>query len=126
MLYRVPHIGPKVASEVEEWFKLDENINLIAEFTKVGIEPTVAEAPMSDVFSKKTFVFTGKLEKLERGAAEELVQQLGGKASSSVSKNTAYVVAGPGAGSKLKKARQLGVTVLTEDEFLKMLPEGTV
>ncbi|MGH7455084.1 MAG: BRCT domain-containing protein, partial [bacterium] len=66
-------------------------------------------------------VFTGALEKFSRDEAERLVDERGGRASGSVSKKTDYVVAGPGAGSKLDKARELGVAVISEDEFLKMV-----
>ncbi|MCH7944976.1 MAG: NAD-dependent DNA ligase LigA, partial [Armatimonadetes bacterium] len=125
-LTAIDGIGPKVASELDEWFKLQENKDMLDEMLKLGVSPKEAEAPKNSLLEGKTFVFTGKLERFERSAAEKAVQKLGGKASGSVSKNTAYVVAGPGAGSKLAKAQQLGVTVLTEDEFLKMLPEGTV
>ncbi|MCH8977940.1 MAG: NAD-dependent DNA ligase LigA [Armatimonadetes bacterium] len=125
-LTAIDGIGPKVASELEEWFELKENQTMLDELLALGVKPKEAEAPKNNLFEGKTFVFTGKLERFERSTAEKAVHNLGGKASSSVSKKTAYVVAGPGAGSKLKKAQQLGVTVLTEDEFLRMLPEGTV
>jgi DNA ligase (NAD+) len=71
-----------------------------------------------------TFVFTGALEQFTRPDAQEMVQRLGGRSANFVSKKTDYVVAGPGAGSKLKKAGELGVTVLTEDEFLNMVKAG--
>jgi DNA ligase (NAD+) len=73
----------------------------------------------------KTFVFTGTLERFTRDQASERVRRAGGQTSSSVTQKTDYVVAGPGAGSKLEKAQQLGVTVLTEEEFLELL-EGQV
>lgn len=68
-----------------------------------------------------TFVFTGSLTKWSRNEAAALVEEKGGKSSSSVSKKTTYVVAGPGAGSKLKKAQQLGVTVISEEEFSELI-----
>ena len=71
-------------------------------------------------------MFTGKLEKFTREDAEATVMKMGGKAAGSVSTKTNYVVAGPGAGSKLAKAEQFGVAVLTEEQFLAMLPEGTL
>ncbi|MFW9890502.1 MAG: BRCT domain-containing protein [Candidatus Thorarchaeota archaeon] len=68
-----------------------------------------------------TFVFTGTLERMNRRDAEELVESLGGKTSSSVSKNTTYVIAGPGAGSKLETAKRLGIRILGEDEFMELI-----
>ena len=68
----------------------------------------------------KTFVFTGKLQKINRREAKEKVQTLGGKCPSSISKNTDYLVAGPGAGSKVEKAKQLGISIISENDFLKL------
>ena len=114
--------GPKTASQVELWFEDPENQRLIDDLLAAGVSPVEAEAPQSDQFAGMTFVFTGKLEKFTREDAEATVMRLGGKAAGSVSAKTTYVVAGPGAGSKLAKAEQLGVKVLTEDEYLAMLP----
>ncbi len=114
--------GPKTASQVELWFEDPENQRLIDDLLAAGVAPIEAEAPQSDQFAGMTFVFTGKLEKFTREDAEATVMRLGGKAAGSVSAKTTYVVAGPGAGSKLAKAEQLGVKVLTADEYLAMLP----
>jgi DNA ligase (NAD+) len=125
-LIAIEGVGPKVASEVQEWFELEENQNMLDELLNLGVSPVETEIKSEGVFAGKTFVFTGKLEKFERSDAERLVMSYGAKAAGSVSKNTDYVVAGPGAGSKLAKAEQLGVQVLSEDEFLAMLPEGAL
>jgi DNA ligase (NAD+) len=125
-LVQLEGIGEKTASAIELWFEDEDNLRLIDELLAAGVAPVEAEAPVSDVFEGMTFVFTGKLEKFTREAAEATVMMMGGKAAGSVSAKTSFVVAGPGAGSKLVKAEQLGVTVLTEDEFLAMLPEGTL
>jgi DNA ligase (NAD+) len=125
-LMAVPNIGPHTAGEVQEWFEDEDNRRLLEELLALGVEPIEGEAPVGDLFAGQTVVFTGKLERFPREAAEELVAKWGGKAAGSVSKNTSFVVAGPGAGSKLAKAEQLGVRVLTEEEFLKILPEGVL
>ncbi len=122
----VPDIGPRIASELEEWLEDEENQRVIDDLLAVGVTPIEAEKPISDLFSGQTFVFTGKLEQFRREDAEALVQKLGGKAASSVSRNTTIVVAGPGAGSKLAKAEQLGVRVMSEEEFLALLPDGSL
>lgn len=123
-LILVPDIGPKTASEIEEWLEEEENKRLIDDLLAAGVKPVEAETPSGDLFTGMTIVFTGKLERFTREDAEALVMRQGGKAAGSVSKNTSFVVAGPGAGSKLDKANQLGVKVMTEDEFLDTLPEG--
>jgi DNA ligase (NAD+) len=125
-LLKVPEIGPRTAGELAEWLEEDENQEMIDELLTLGVAPTEPERPESDLFSGQTFVFTGALEKFTREDAEALVMKLGGKPSGSVSKKTSYVVAGPGAGSKLAKAHELNVPVLTEDEFLEKLPAGSL
>ncbi len=125
-LLAVPNIGERTASEIQQWFEDDENRKALDELQALGVIPTEAESPVGDLFAGKTLVFTGRLEKFTREAAEELVAKWGGKAAGSVSKNTTYVVAGPGAGSKLTKAESLGVEVLDEDQFLALLPPGSL
>lgn len=125
-LIAIADVGPRTAAEVEEWLQDPANQELVKSLRDCGVAPTEPEGPTSDQFSGQTFVFTGKLEQFAREAAEELVMKMGGKAAGSVSKATTYVVAGPGAGSKLAKAEQLGVAVLTEEDFLAMLPEGSL
>jgi DNA ligase (NAD+) len=124
-LLAIPNVGPSTAKEIEQWFEEPENQRVLEDLLALGVAPVEPEGPVSDAFQDKTFVFTGKLERFSRENAEKLVQQLGGKAAGTVSKNTSFLVAGPGAGSKLAKAEQLKVPVLTEDEFLELLPEGT-
>lgn len=123
-LMAIPNIGPHTAGEVQEWFEDPDNIRIVDELLMLGVAPVEGEAPVSDLFAGQTIVFTGKLERFTREDAEAFVVKMGGKAAGSVSKNTAFVVAGPGAGSKLQKAESLGVPVLTEEEFLEKLPEG--
>jgi len=121
-LTEVGEVGPKVAAAIAEFFSEPANRQLIKKLDKVGIRPTAAKRTVkSDKFAGKTFVFTGTLANRTREAAGELVQQHGGKVSGSVSKKTDYVVAGTDAGSKLEKARDLGVTVLDEGEFEKLI-----
>lgn len=121
-LVEIPDVGPTTAGEIEAWMEDPANQEMLDELITLGVEPVESAAPVSDVFAGKTFVFTGKLEKFAREKAEEIVGMMGGKSAGSVSKKTDFVVAGPGAGSKLAKAEQFGVPVLTEDDFLAMLP----
>lgn len=125
-LIQLDGFGEKTAFAVESWLQDSDNQRVIDDLLAAGVSPQEAEAPVSDIFAEKTFVFTGKLERFTREAAEEYVMKMGGKAAGSVSAKTSFVVAGPGAGSKLAKAEQLGVAVLNEEEFLAMLPEGAL
>lgn len=119
----VPNIGPRIASEVETWLEDPASQALLDRLLAAGLRPAAGAAPLGDLFAGQTLVFTGKLEHLTRESAEALVQRFGGKAAGSVSKLTTLLVAGPGAGSKLAKAEQLGVAVMDEAEFLASLPD---
>lgn len=124
-LEAVPGIGPKVAEAVSEFLGSPSTRRIIGLLRKRGIALVETEPAGHDHFAGLTFVFTGSLEKLTRSAAQELVRSLGGRTSSSVSAKTDYVVAGTDPGSKHDRALELGVKVLTEEEFLAMLPEGS-
>lgn len=125
-LEQVPDIGPKIAESIVRYFSRRENRDLPERLEALGIDTTrhEPEAGEGTQLAGLTFVFTGALEEMTRPEAEELVANLGGRATSSVSRNTDYVVAGPGAGSKLEKARDLGVTVLSEEDFLAMVRDA--
>jgi len=122
-LVRMDGIGPEVAQRITEYFSDESAREIISDLTQAGLTMTAdeEETPSEQPFAGMTFVFTGTLTKWKRNEAGEIVEKFGGKASSSVSAKTTYVVAGPGAGSKLKKAQQLGVKVLTEDEFASLI-----
>jgi DNA ligase (NAD+) len=121
-LVEVPEIGPKVAASIVEFFSETANRQLIKKLHKAGVRPTAEKRLLkSDKFGGKSFVFTGGLANRSREQAGEIVQQNGGKVSGSVSKKTDYVVVGTDPGSKYDKARELGVNILTETEFEKLL-----
>jgi DNA ligase (NAD+) len=121
-IQRVPDVGPVVAKNVAAYFRDPENSSIVDRLLASGITwPAPAPLGAHAKLTGKTFVLTGTLQALTREAAEERIAQLGGKVSGSVSKKTHYVVAGAEAGSKLKKAQQLGVTVLDEAAFLNLL-----
>jgi DNA ligase (NAD+) len=94
---------------------------MLDEMLRLGVKPEEGAAPESNLFEGKTFVFTGTLTQMTRPEAEALVLKLGGKATGSVSKQTTYVIAGPSAGSKLDKAVQLQIPVLSEQDFLDLV-----
>jgi DNA ligase (NAD+) len=123
-LEAVPGIGPKVAEAVTDFLESRGTRKTIEELRKRGLKLAEAEAAAATDFAGLTFVFTGGLESMSRGDAQDLVRSLGGRTSSAVSAKTDYVVAGADPGSKYEKAKELGVTVLSEEEFLGMLPRG--
>jgi DNA ligase (NAD+) len=121
-IQRVPDIGPVVAKNVAAYFKDAENSQLLDRLLAAGIHWPVLERPSEgSALHDRTFVLTGTMESLSRDQATEAIVKLGGKVSGSVSKKTHYLVAGAEAGSKLKKAQQLGITILDEAQFLKLL-----
>jgi len=113
-------VGDVVAESVADWFKVSDNKKLVARLLK---QITLADEEIvgNSAIAGKSFVFTGSLPTLEREVAQEMVRKNGGDVSSSVSKKTSFVIAGKEAGSKLEKARDLGVKIITEEEFLKMV-----
>ncbi len=120
-LRAVEGVGPSMAHEVHAYFH-GPGAELVAKLLGVGVAPQEAEVIGDGPFTGKTFVFTGTLDTMSRPDAEAMVRKLGGKAAGGVSAKTDYVVAGPGAGSKLEKAQKLKVTILDEKEFMKLLP----
>ncbi len=114
-------VGPVIAREIINWFKDEQNKKLYERLLKqVHIEANKLKTESQKLFGK-IFVLTGSLESMSRDEAKDKIRALGGNISSSVSKNTNYVVAGNEAGEKLEKANELGVKVLTEKELLDML-----
>ena len=120
-LTAVDDIGAITAQSILAWMASPQSKHLIQRLAQAGVNMTAAEQGSDQRFAGMTFVFTGALEKFTRDEAAAMVEDRGGKSASSVSKKTSYVVAGEAAGSKLRKAQELGVTVLTEDEFLALL-----
>jgi DNA ligase (NAD+) len=120
-LDNIEQIGPAVALAIADFFAEPHNVAVVEDLLKeVRPEPLEVVDHASPI-SGKTVVFTGTLEKMTRSEAKARAERLGAKVAGSVSKNTDYVVAGPGAGSKLKNAEALGVQILTEDEWLKLI-----
>ena len=123
-LSNIEGIGEKIALSVYEFFHNSENIKLIEEFKTLGFTFENTVQYRTDELSGKTFVLTGTLQSMTRDEAGDKIKLRGGKTSSSVSKKTSYVVAGDNPGSKLDKAQNLGVIILNEDEFLKLIGEA--
>ena len=115
-------VGEKTAASIYEFFKQEQTIDLINKLKTSGVNMESLEEESTDTrFQGMTFVLTGALEEFTRDQASEIIEKLGGKTSSSVSKKTTYVLAGEDAGSKLTKAQSLGVTVISESDFKEMI-----
>ncbi len=115
------NIGPVIARSVYDWFQQKENIRFVEKLLKNGVKITAQPKALSNKLAGKTFVLTGTLESMSRDAAKARIKELGGKTAESVSKLTSYVVAGSEPGSKFDKAERLGVGILAERDFLKMI-----
>jgi DNA ligase (NAD+) len=120
-LLSIREVGPQVARSITTFFHNRQNIEVIERLLTAGVTPSVEEKKVGGKFTGTTFVFTGALTRFTRDDAKRLVENEGGHAAGSVSKKTDYVVAGAEAGSKLDKARELGVKVISEEEFLEMV-----
>jgi DNA ligase (NAD+) len=121
-LQQADEVGPKVAEAVYQFFREPRNRELVERLRKAELQFTYAfTRPKGGPLSGSTFVLTGTLPTLNREQARELIEEAGGKVASAVSKKTSYVLAGEDAGSKLEKARQLGIRIITEDDLRNML-----
>ncbi|WP_443110980.1 helix-hairpin-helix domain-containing protein [Arthrobacter sp. CAL618] len=124
-LANVDGVGPTIAAALTEWFAEDWHREIIDSWAAAGVRmEDDVDTSMPRTLEGMTVVVTGSLERYSRDEAKEAIIQRGGKASGSVSKNTHYVVAGENAGTKLDKAEALGLTVLDEDGFTRLLQEG--
>jgi DNA ligase (NAD+) len=122
-LISVRDIGEATAESLISWFKLDSSNRIIGKLKNAGVNMSSGFEMERDVFGGKTFVLTGTLSGYSRKDASGIIERLGGNVSSSVSKKTDYVLAGSDAGSKLTKAKELGVAIITEQEFEKLIGE---
>jgi DNA ligase (NAD+) len=122
-LAEIDQIGPTMAKSIYEYFHDPENRSVIDQLLAAGVKPEQPKTKRSDKLDGKTIVVTGTLENFSRQQAEQAIRQAGGKSSSSVSKKTDFVLAGENPGSKLDKARKLGVEVIDEKQFIKMIEQ---
>ena len=120
-LSSIEGIGEIIAQSIYDYFNDVNNLKLLDDLKELGVNPVSKIQPKSDKLSGKTFVLTGTLQNMTRDEASAIIKSHGGKTSSSVSKRTSYVLAGENAGSKLDKAQDLGVIILTENDFLEMI-----
>lgn len=120
-LTEVPDVGAITAENIYQWFRQEQSAHMVERLRQAGVNFESKRVITDARFAGKTFVLTGALSKFTREEATEKIELLGGKASGSVSKKTSFVVVGENAGSKERKARELGIPILTEDEFLEMM-----
>ena len=121
-LYMNEEIGKIIAESIYNFFREEQTIDLINKLKEYGVNMVAEkEEGVDERFAGKTFVLTGTLEKYSRDEASEIIEKFGGKTSGTVSKKTTYVLAGEAAGSKLTKAQNLGIPIITEQEFEEMI-----
>jgi DNA ligase (NAD+) len=117
-------IGPIVSKGIVQFWQDNNNKNVVLSCIDNGVEIAKPElSAKAQILKDKTFVFTGSLETITRPKAKELIQKYGGRASATVSSKTDYLVAGPGAGNKLKTAQKLGIKILSEEEFFNFISQ---
>ena len=120
-LTQVEDIGAVTAQNIYDWFRSEQSVRLLQRLQEAGVNMQSQRSVTDTRFAGMTFVLTGALSKFTRDEATEKIEAFGGKAAGSVSKKTTYVVVGENAGSKEKKARELGIPILSEDDFLQMI-----
>lgn len=120
-LSNISDVGPITAQSLYDWLHSPQSVHLIQTLREAGVNMVSTAAPTGDRLAGQTFVLTGELSKFSRKEAGDLLEALGAKVSGSVSKKTSYVIAGEAAGSKLRKAEELGIPILSEDDLLKLL-----
>ena len=120
-LTEVEDIGAVTAESIYQWFKQSQSVEMIEKLRNAGLNFETTRVVTDNRFAGMTFVLTGALSKFTRDEATEKIELFGGKAAGSVSKKTSYVVVGENAGSKERKARELGIPILSEDDFLNMI-----
>jgi DNA ligase (NAD+) len=123
-LLQVRDVGPETAREIRAWIDEPQNRRVVERLVEAGLRPEPEEAPRGGVFAGKTVVLTGSLGAMSRDEAKAEVERRGGKVSGSVSRKTDLVVAGEDPGSKADRARELGVRIVGEEEFVRLLGEG--
>lgn len=122
-LKTIPDIGDAVAKSISEYFQNESNTALLHKILANGVKISFIEKKHSEEFLGKSIVFTGSLTQMTRQEAQDIVRNLGGKSSASISKNTYLVVAGENAGSKLAKAQEIGIKIISEEDFLNLIKE---
>ena len=122
-LTNVPDVGAVTAESIHDWFAQPQSQHMIRRLKEAGVNFESTQTIQDTRFSGKTIVLTGSLTRFTREEATEQIERCGGKAAGSVSKKTSFVVAGENAGSKARKAQELGIPILTEDEFLELISE---
>ncbi|SPF37753.1 DNA ligase [Candidatus Desulfosporosinus infrequens] len=120
-LHAIPDVGPTMAESLVQFFSLESTHRFLAKLRDAGVSMTAEKSLQPQIFAGQSIVVTGSLERWERREIERIIEEHGGKAASTVSKKTAFIVAGERAGSKLVKAQSLGVPVLTEEEFEQLI-----
>ncbi len=123
-LVKIDEIGPEIAESISHFFSIDENLKMLEKLLKSGIEIQEQTGKQKQLLKGKTIVLTGELESFSREEAKEKIESLGGRATSSVSSNTDYLVAGEGSGSKLDDAKEEGTKIIEEEQFKKLLKTG--